>query len=416
MSPPSSEQPPFVAARLAAISAAGRFRAPPTIDGTAGVRARVGGRDVLLFCSNDYLGLRGDPRLASAGFSAAQKWGAGAGSSRLIAGSLAVHLALEEALADWMGTEAALVCSSGYQANLALLQGISSPGDRIFSDALNHASIIDGCRLSPACVSVVRHGDAGALSVLLDGATASSDSESAPEGLSSGETFVVVEGLYSMDGDRGPLADWSALTSQAGAHLLVDEAHALGVLGPQGRGASAEAEVEGHCLARVGTFGKALGSHGAFVACSSGLRDLIVNRGRTYIFTTGLPPASVGAALAALDILRSDEGAELMGRLAGLSRRLRMGLIELGLDVMGDLDSPIVPVVVGNEAAAMSRYEALLERGIYAMAIRPPTVAPGTCRLRFTLSAEHCAADVDRVLVAMDALLREEKLSSGDNP
>ncbi len=379
------------------------------MDGTAGVRASVDGRDALLLCSNDYLGLRGDSRLASAGYAAAQRWGSGSGSSRLIAGSLAVHLILEEALAEWMGTEAALVCSSGYQANLALLQGISSPGDRILSDALNHASIIDGCRLSPASVSVVRHGDAEALSLLLGGA-----SESDSEG--GGETFVVAEGLYSMDGDRGPLAEWAALSSQAGAHLLVDEAHALGVLGPQGRGASAEAGVERRCLARVGTFGKALGSHGAFVACSSGLRDLIVNSGRTYIFTTGLPPACAGAALAALEIVRSDEGAGLMGRLAELSRRLRKGLIELGLDVLGDPDSPIVPVVVGSEAAAMARYQALLERGIYAMAIRPPTVAPGTCRLRFTLSAEHCAADVDLVLAAMEGLLADGKPARGDDP
>jgi len=308
-----------------------------------------------------------------------------------------------------MGTEAALVCSSGYQANLAVLQGISSPGDRILSDELNHASIIDGCRLSPASVSVVRHGDAGALSHLLDG-----DPES--EVVRSGETFVVAEGLYSMDGDRGPLADWAALSSRAGAHLLVDEAHALGVLGPQGRGASAEAGVESGCLARVGTFGKALGSHGAFVACSSGLRDLIVNSGRTYIFSTGLPPACAGAALAALEIVRSDEGAGLMGRLAELSHRLRKGLIDLGLDVLGDSDSPIVPVVIGNEAAAMACYQALLERGIYAMAIRPPTVAPGTCRLRFTLSAEHCTGDVDLVLAAMEGLLGDAKLCRSDDP
>jgi 7-keto-8-aminopelargonate synthetase-like enzyme len=308
-----------------------------------------------------------------------------------------------------MGTESALVCSSGYQANLALLQGISSPGDRILSDALNHASIIDGCRLSPAAVAVVRHGDAGALSQLLGGAPESNSA-------GAGETFVVAEGLYSMDGDRGPLADWAALSSQAEAHLLVDEAHALGVLGPQGRGASAEAGVQRSCLARVGTFGKALGSHGAFVACSSGLRDLIVNSGRTYIFTTGLPPGCAGAALAALKIVRSDEGAGLMGRLAELSRRLRNGLIELGLDVLGDADSPIVPVVVGSEADAMARYQALLERGIYAMAIRPPTVAPGTCRLRFTLSAEHCAADVDLVLAAMEGLLADGKQGRGDDP
>lgn len=393
--------PAFISRRLAAIEEVGRFRAPPIVEASresdvAGVRGRVAGREVLLFCSNDYLGLRGDSRLADAGYLAAQTWGAGAGSSRLIAGSLPVHRELEDALADWMGTEAALVCSSGYQANLALLQGATRPGDRILSDSLNHASIIDGCRLSPADVSVVPHGDTAELRARLQSAQTVA-----------GETFVVMEGLYSMDGDRGPLVDWAATSDDAAAHMLVDEAHALGVLGAQGRGASAEAGVASSCLARMGTFGKALGSHGAFVACSAGLRDLLVNSGRTYIFTTGLPPSSAGAALAALQIVRSDEGAELRGRLAELSARLRGGLQQLGLDVLGDSDSPIVPVVVGSERAAMDRYASLLDRGIYAMAIRPPTVAPGTCRLRFTLSAAHSETDVDCALAAMDAALAE---------
>jgi 8-amino-7-oxononanoate synthase len=395
--PRPPEVPAFITRRLAAIEEAGRFRSPPTIEDAVGVRARVWGREVLLFCSNDYLGLRGDPRLAEAGHTAAQTWGAGAGSSRLIAGSLPVHYELEDALADWMGTEAALVCSSGYQANLALLQGVSRAGDRILSDSLNHASIIDGCRLSPADVSVVPHGSPAALRSRL------SSGESV-----AGETFVVLEGLYSMDGDRGQLAEWAAASGEVAAHMLVDEAHALGVLGPEGRGASAEAGVDGRCLARMGTFGKALGSHGAFVACSAALRDLLVNSGRTYIFTTGLPPSSAGAALAALQIVRSDEGAALRGRLAELSVRLRGGLQQLGLDVLGDSDSPIVPVVVGSERAAMDRYASLLGRGIYAMAIRPPTVAPGTCRLRFTLSAAHSETDVDCALAAMAAVLAED--------
>ena len=391
-----SSEPDFVANRLAEIRALGRFRRPPTIQDCSGVRGRVNGRDVHLFCSNDYLGLRSDPRLVAAGHAAARAGGSGSGSSRLIAGSLPIHRELEEALADWMGTPAALVCSSGYQANLALLQGLSRLGDQIFSDSLNHASIIDGCRLSRASVSVVPHGESTSLRRLL-----SQECE--------GQQFVVAEGLYSMDGDRAALALWASESAAAGAHLLVDEAHAVGVFGPQGRGVSSEAGVENACLARVGTFGKALGSHGAFVACGSGTRDLLVNTGRTYIFTTGLPPSSAGSALAALEIVRSDEGAELSGTLAARSRQLRSGLKNLDLAVLGDEDSPIVPVVVGEEHEAMSLYRSLLDEGVYAMAIRPPTVAPGTCRLRFTLSATHTIEMVDGVLAAMSRSLSQSR-------
>jgi len=310
----------------------------------------------------------------------------------LIAGSLPIHDQLEEAIAEWMNVPAALVCSSGYQANLAVLQGLSRDGDRILSDALNHASIIDGCRLSKASVAVVRHGDVQGLEGFLGTAH-------------SGETFVVAEGLYSMDGDRAPLEPWARAAGLHGAHLLVDEAHALGVLGPAGRGACAEAGVGSDVLARVGTFGKALGSHGAFVATDTTTRDLIVNSGRTYIFTTGLPPASMGAALAALEIVRSDEGAELRGRLGIAALRFREGLRSLGLDVLGDEDAAVLPVVVGSEERAMGLYQRLLEQGIYAMAIRPPTVARGTCRLRFTLSALHTDGMIDDALHALEVAL-----------
>lgn len=347
-----------------------------------GVHGRVQGRDVLLFCSNDYLGLRCDPDVVRAGCEAAERWGAGSGSSRLIAGSLPVHRQLEDALAEWLGVEAALVLSSGYQANLALLQAMGHAGDRIVSDDLNHASIIDGCRLARADVVRVPHGSVPAVRAAL---------EQPPRG----EQFVVGEGLYSMDGDRGPVGAWAEACDRR-AWLIVDEAHALGVFGPEGRGVCAEQGVVP--LARVGTFGKALGAHGAFVAGSAALRDLLVNTGRTYIFSTALPPASAGAALQALELVRSDRGAALRERVAGLARRLRQGLKNEGFAVPGDPDSPIVPVVVGPAPETMARYEALLERGVYAMAIRPPTVPAGTCRIRFTVSAAHTEADVDALL------------------
>lgn len=392
MPPIEADEPTFVEERLAAIRGRGRFRAPPTIEGAAGVQGRVEGRSATLFCSNDYLGLRADPRVIEAAASAARSWGAGSGSSRLIAGSLPVHRQLEELLADWMRTSAALVCSSGYQANLAVLQGLAGSQDRILSDSLNHASIIDGCRLSRAEVEVLPHGSLAAL-------------ESALVAPTEGERFVVIEGLYSMDGDRAPVVPWAARIAEHGAHLLIDEAHAVGVMGPEGRGVCAEADPVLEPLARVGTFGKALGSHGAFVACSKATRELLVNSGRTYIFTTGLPPASAGAALESIKIIRSDEGAELRGRLARLARRLRAGIAGLDLQVLGDADAPIVPVVVGEEERAMALYRALLEEGVYAMAIRPPTVAPGTCRLRFTVSALHDDSMIDEALRAVEAAL-----------
>ena len=349
--------------------------------------ARIEGHDALVFCSNDYLGLRGDVRVVAGGVAAAERYGAGSGSSRLIAGSLPIHRALEEAIADWMGTEAALVFPSGYQANIALLGALVERGDLLVSDSLNHASIIDGARLAHGRRFVVTHGDPSALR----------------RGLAKpGKTrFAVLEGLYSMDGDRGAVADWLDATRAAGAHLLVDEAHAIGVFGPEGRGVAAEQGLGDACLARVGTFGKSFGSHGAFVACSSVLRDLIVNRGRTYIFTTGLPPFSAGAALAALQILRSAEGDERRARLKRSSRRLRAALNHARLDVLGDEDSPIVPVVLGSEEAALRCSEELLRKRVFATAIRPPTVAPGTCRVRFTLSSEHSDEMVDAVVAAI---------------
>jgi 8-amino-7-oxononanoate synthase len=385
-----------VADRLAEIDAAGLRRRPPVIETEDGIHGRVDGRPAVLMCSNDYLGLRLHPAVTEAAGDAARRFGGGAGSSRLIAGSLPIHHELEAAIADWLGTEAALVCSSGYQANLAMIQGLTRRGDRVVSDSLNHASLIDGCRLSHARARVAAHGDLEAVRKHL--------AEDIPPGA---QRFVLGEGLYSMDGDRGPVAEWVVAADEVGGHVLVDEAHALGVLGPQGRGVAAEAgpDVASAVFARVGTFGKAFGSHGAFIAGSAELRELIVNRGRTYIFSTGLPPAAVGAALAALAIVRGDEGEELRSTLRDRVGRFRRGLADLGHPNDLDDTAPILPVLIGAPDDAMAAHEALLAHGIYAMAIRPPTVPPGTCRLRFTLSAQHSEDDVDRALEALGSVL-----------
>ncbi len=382
---------PFVADRLAALRDASLFRDPPEVHTHDGVQGRVGSRAATLFCSNDYLGLRTASRVRSAAADAVHRYGAGSGSSRLIAGSLPIHLELEEVIADWMGTEAALVCSSGYQANIALLQALATRHDRVYSDELNHASLIDGCRLAQARVRKVPHGDVQALDVAL-----AADTDHL------GERFVLGEGLYSMDGDRGPVAEQAAVAERHGAWLLVDEAHAIGVLGPEGRGVCAEQGVTP--LARVGTFGKALGSHGAFIATDAETRHLLVNAGRTYIFTTGLPPAAAGAALEAIRIVRSEEGEELRERVLANARRVAEAASEMGLS-LSKMDvaapGPIVPIVLGDADRALGVASALLDAGIYAKAIRPPTVPAGTCRLRITVSANHTDADISRLIAAL---------------
>lgn len=389
--------PAFARRRLAEIRDAGLYRSPPVVDTQDGVTGQVGGRQALLFCSNDYLGLRLDERIRHASAQGARSYGGGSGSSRLIAGTLPIHQQLEEALAQWMGTEAAILCSSGFQANLSLLQGLAGAGDQLVSDSLNHASLIDGCRLSRATTAVVPHGDLEWLGRALAREI-------------SGQRFIVGEGLYSMDGERGDVAGWVAARAVAGAadtHVLVDEAHAIGVLGPQGRGASAEAGLEPEVLARVGTLGKALGAHGAFVAGDAVTIDLLRNTGRAYIFTTALAPAPAAAALAALAVVRSDEGAELRASLQHKSLRLREGAQELGFVVAGDPGAPIVPLLLGAADRAMAVFERLLDEGIYAMAIRPPTVRRGSCRIRFTLSAAHEDAHIDRALAALRAVATE---------
>jgi 8-amino-7-oxononanoate synthase len=385
-----SNAPSFVSERLSLIHERGLHRSPPILETSDGVRGRVDGREALLFCSNDYLGLRLDPRVREAAAEGADRYGGGTGSSRLIAGTLPIHRELEEALARWLGTEATLLCSSGFQANISLLQGLAGVDDMLFSDSLNHASIIDGCRLSRASHKVIRHGDRDFLSRALALAPG-------------GQRFVIGEGLYSMDGERGDIAGWVAARDAAGAgttHVLVDEAHAIGVLGEKGRGAASEMGLDGALLARVGTLGKALGAHGAFIASDASTIDLLRNTS-AYIFTTGLAPAPAAAGLRALQIVSSDEGQELRGSLARLSNRFRDGAQAQGFELAGDPGVPIVPLILGGAARAMSFFSRLLDEGIFAMAIRPPTVRRGSCRIRITLSAAHKEEDVDAALGAL---------------
>jgi 8-amino-7-oxononanoate synthase len=340
-------------AELASIRAAGRWRAPVARDGMRN------------FASNDYLGLTQHPAVIAAAHDALDKNGAGAGSARLVVGSRSDHHALEDDLAEWKGAERAVLFSTGYQANLSVLTTFGGAGVRVVSDELNHASIIDGCRLSKSEVAIYRHGDVEHAASLVAGAE---------------RAIVVTDSVFSMDGDVAPLAELDALCVRTGALLVIDEAHA--VLGP-------DLELQSAHL-RVGTLSKTLGSLGGFVAADAAFCDLLVNRARPYIFTTASTPADTAAARAALAVLRSREGDALVATLRGHVERVRAGH-----------PSPIIPIVLGEEQAALDAAAFMAERGLLVPAIRPPTVAPGTSRLRVALSAAHTDDEITQLLAAL---------------
>jgi 8-amino-7-oxononanoate synthase len=356
-----------VAATLEALERAGLHRELREIESAQGPKVTLGGREVLLLCSNDYLGLAGDPRLRAAAAEAAERWGAGAGASRLVSGNMTPHRELEQRLAELKGTEACVLFGSGYLANTGVVAALAGPGERVISDELNHASLVDGCRLARAETVIYPHGDLDALAAALG----------------DGPATVVTDAVFSMDGDVAPLAEIAGLAQQYGARLIVDEAHATGVIGRAGRGLAYELGVEPDVV--IGTLGKALGSYGAFACCSAEMRDFLVNRARTLIFSTALPPPSVGAAIAALELL--DE--TLVARLHANARTLRAALgVQTG-------DMPIVPLIIGAPEAAVAECAAALEQGAFAQAIRPPTVPPGTSRLRVVAMASHTPEDLE---------------------
>jgi 8-amino-7-oxononanoate synthase len=370
-----------IRAQLAEVAAADRWRAPREFD-ARGPAGSLDGRPVVSFASNDYLGLSAHPAVVAAARDAAARWGTGSGASRLVTGSRPIHGELERALAAWKGTEAAICFPTGFAANLGVLSVLGGPGVRVLSDELNHASIIDGCRLSRSTLAVYRHADVAHLAELL--------AERGPTGAAA-PTLVVTDSVFSMDGDVAPLGPILELCRRHQALLVLDEAHA--VLGPEPPDPGATAVV------RVGTLSKTLGSLGGFVAASRDVVDLLVNRARPYIFSTALTPPDAAAALAALGVLRSGEGAALVGRLASLIDRL----VEAGVAAPGH-PSPIVPVILGSEARAVAASAALLDAGLWVPAIRPPTVPAGTSRLRVTVSAAHTDADVDRLVEALARL------------
>lgn len=381
---------PVLRARLDALADDGLRRRLRTLEGPVGPRATVDGRELLLLCGNDYLGLAGHREVREGAAAAALAHGGGAGSSRLISGTLTIHEQLEHELAAFEGTDAALLFGAGYLANVGVVGALGERGGVVASDALNHASIIDGVRLSGAERLVYRHGDWEHLDHEL----------AARRGPSRPPALVITDGVFSMDGDVAPLAELVEVCRRHGARLVVDEAHGTGCLGPGGRGAVAAAGLEGEVDAIVGTLGKALGASGAYVAAHRDVRDWLVNRARTVIFSTAPAPAAAGAALAALAVLRREP--ERVDRLRANAALIRDELraAGVGLAVPGiradrvDPAVPIVPVVVGAAEATMAASEQLLADGIYLQGIRPPTVAAGTCRLRLTVSSEHDPAQL----------------------
>jgi len=373
---------------LDVLRAAGLERRLRTIEGAQEPSVVIDGRRVLLFCSNNYLGLATHPEVVAAARRALDRFGASAASSRLISGHMRVHADVESAIAAWKGCADALVFSTGYQANVGAITALVGREDVVLSDELNHASIIDGCRLSRARVAIYKHNDVEDLIRRLE------DSREARRAL------VVTESVFSMDGDRAPLGDLAAVAKQYGAWMMVDEAHAAGVFGPGGAGVVAEEGLSDAVDVHVGTLGKALGSFGAYVAGSRALIDLLVNRARSFIFTTALPPACAAAAQAAIEIVQREPhlGSALLARARTFGERLRAS----GLSVP-HLDSHILPILIGSAPEAVATAARLLERGVYVAAIRPPTVPPGTSRLRLSLMATHGDADL---AAAHDALVQ----------
>jgi 8-amino-7-oxononanoate synthase len=383
----------FLADELRILDEQGLRRRARPVEGAQCAVLQIDGREAVNFSSNNYLGLADHPTLRDAAHQALDELGVGSGASRLIAGNLRPHRRLEESLADFHGAEAALLFNSGYQANIGIVSALAGPGDVIFSDALNHASLIDGCRLSKASIQVYPHRDLAELERLLAAGGAR-------------RRFIISDSVFSMDGTLAPLRELKRLSEQHGAVLVVDEAHATGTVGPSGRGLASALDVT--VDVHMATLSKALGAFGAYVTGSRNLVDFLMNRARSFVFTTALPPSVAAAGLAAIALTRSPVGDTLRAALRARVEQFGHGLRQLGL-LMRDPDAeptPIFPILVGDERRAMEASEALLTRGIFAQGIRPPTVPAGTSRLRFTLMATHKPADLDRALDALGDLIR----------
>ena len=384
-----------IEARLDELAELGLRRRMRMVSGPQGTHVVLDGRPVLLLCSNNYLGLADHPRVRDAAADAAKRWGVSSGASRLVCGTMTIHRRLEERLAAFKGRESALLFGSGYLANAGTISALARPGDVVFSDELNHASIIDGCRLSRAEIFVYDHCDVEHLAWGIGRA----------EGRGA---LIVTDSVFSMDGDVAPLAEIVELARRHGLRTVVDEAHGTGTLGPEGRGALAAEGLEDEVDVIVGTLGKALGSYGAFVACDRQMSRYLLNTARTFIFSTAPSPPAVAGALAALDLL--EERPHRVARLQGNAATMRAALRAEGFEVAAE-GTHIVPLVVGGAADAVAACEAALSRGVFAQAIRPPTVPEGTSRLRLSVMASHREDELREAARTLAAAARAAGLS-----
>lgn len=381
----------FIDQVLENLKANNLYRHLMTIRGAQGPWVELGGQRVLNLCSNNYLGLATHREVQRAAAQAATTWGCGSGASRLICGNLHLHELLEQRLAAFKGVEAALLYGSGYAANLGIISSLVRPGDHIFSDSLNHASIIDGCRLSKAEIVVFEHNNMDNLEAKLHSTSTSSNGRPARRKL------IAVDGIFSMDGDLAPLPQLVTLAEKYQAILMVDEAHATGAIGLGGRGVVAHFGMESHVPVIMGTLSKSLGGYGAFVAGSRKLIDYLTNTSRSFIFSTALPPTVVAAALAALEILKTNPS--LVNKLQDNARYFREQLEKLGYNTLNS-QTQIIPILVGEANIALEMSQGLLAEGVLAVAIRPPTVPPGKSRIRVTVMADHTREDLDFALEA----------------
>jgi 8-amino-7-oxononanoate synthase len=363
-----------IEARLDELHQLGLARRTRLVSGPQGPRVVLDGKPVLLLCSNNYLGLADHPSVREAAAEAAMRWGVGAGASRLVSGTMTIHRRLEERLASFERRQSALLFGSGYLANAGVISALARRGDVVFSDELNHASIVDGCRLSRADVFVYEHGDLEHLEWGLREANGRG-------------ALIVTDGVFSMDGDVAPLVDLAEIAERHDVRLVVDEAHGTGTMGPGGRGAVAAAGVEDGVDVIVGTLGKALGSYGAYAACDQRMAKYLVNAARSFVFSTAPPPPAIAGALAALTLLEAEP--QRVEKLQRNVRALRDALADEGFALGEEDRTPIVPLVLGEAATTMKACELALERGVFAQGIRPPTVPAGGSRLRLAVMATH---------------------------
>ncbi len=371
---------------ISKLASLGLKRTLRLVEGPQGPWVTMDGRKVLLMCSNDYLGLSSHPLVKEAAIRAVERWGAGAGASRLVSGNMEPHVMLEERIREFKRAPSALLFNSGYNANMGIITALADRGTEVFSDRLNHASIVDACVLSRAKVKRYANRDVGALEALLKASTAK-------------RKLIVTDSVFSMDGTIAPLPAIAGLLERYGAMLVVDDAHATGVLGNTGRGSLEHFGMEDHpSIIQMGTLGKALGSFGAFVVAAQEIIDLLISRSRPFIYTTALPPSACAAATMAIDIIKKDQG--LIKRLWENTSIMEKGLKEAGFDTMGSA-TPIIPVKTGDNHRTMEASRRLLESGVFVQGIRPPTVPEGTSRLRVTVTACHTAQDMKTALSAI---------------